>query len=172
MSDHFPAEIYIGGPIPRALLDELICVIVAEGVSLEDYGAPCATEEDLRKAFHEGVVVSLYDAEASFGQFDGLEAFLVKHHLHFDRHSDAFYEYSAEAVFYRGRGEPIIMPTDQEGHIMVHAEVIVKVLDGRSLDAPRKLDAVRRLITPPGTEPLEPIRLVDTPRAKRRIRHA
>ena len=48
MSDHFPAEIYIGGPIPRALLDELIGVIVAEGVSLEDYGSPCATEVSLR----------------------------------------------------------------------------------------------------------------------------
>jgi len=172
MSDHFPAEIYIGGPIPRALLEELIGVIVADGASLEDYGAPCATEESLRQAFREGVVVSLYDAEASFGQFDALEAFLVKHRISFDRYSDAFYEYNAEAVFYRGRGEPIIMPTDQEGHIMVHADVVAKVLDNRSLDAPRKLDAVRRLIAPPGTEPLAPIRFVDGPRAKRRTRHA
>ncbi|HUT59472.1 MAG TPA: hypothetical protein VNA25_16605 [Phycisphaerae bacterium] len=172
MSDHFPAEIYIGGPIPRVLLEELVGVIVADGASLEDYGAPCATEEDLRKAFREGAVVSLYDAEASFGQFDGLEAFLVKHRIPFDRYSDAFYEYNAEAVFYRGRGEPIIMPTDQEGHVMVHAEVIAKVLDDGSLDAPRKLNAVRRLIAPPGTEPLAPIRFVDALRPKRRIRHA
>jgi len=105
MSDHFPAELHIGGPMPRALLEELIGVIVAEGASLEDYSAPCATEEALREAFREGAVVSLYDAEASFGQFDALEAFLVKHHLHFDRYSDAFYEYNAEVVFYRGRGE-------------------------------------------------------------------
>ena len=40
------------------------------GASLEDYGSPCATEESLREAFREGAVVSLYDAEASFGQFD------------------------------------------------------------------------------------------------------
>jgi hypothetical protein len=172
MSDHFPAEIHIGGPFPRALLDELIGVIAAEGTSLEDYGSPCATEESLREAFREGAVVSLYDAEASFGQFDALEAFLVKHHIPFDRYSDAFYEYNAEAVFYRGRGEPIIMPTDQEGQIMVHAEVIAKVLDNGSLDAPRKLNAVRRLIAPAGTEPLAPIRFVDALRAKRRTRHA
>ena len=172
MSDHFPAEIHIGGPIPRALLDELIGVIVADGASLEDYGSPCATEESLREAFREGAVVSLYDAEASFGQFDALEAFLVKHRIPFDRYSDAFYEYNAEAVFYRGRGEPIIMPTDQEGRIMVHAEVIAKILDDGSLDAPRKLDAVRRLIAPAGTEPLAPIRFVDALRAKRRTRHA
>ena len=172
MSDHFPAELHIGGPIPRAVLKELIGVIVAEGASLEDYGQPCTTEESLRETFREGAVVSLYDAEASFGQFDAVEAFLVRHHIPFDRYSDAFYEYNAEAVFYRGRGEPIIMPTDQEGHIMIHAEVIAKILDNRSLDASRKLDAVRRLIAPPGTEPLTPIRFVDGPRAKRRARHA
>ena len=158
MSDHFPAEIHIGGPIPRASLEELVGVIVADGASLEDYGSPCATEESLREAFREGAVVSLYDAEASFGQFDAVEAFLVKHRIPFDRYSDAFYEYNAEAVFYRGRGEPIIMPTDQEGHIMIHAEVIAKVLDDGSLDAAGKLEAIRRRVHPPDAGPLAPIR--------------
>jgi hypothetical protein len=172
MSDHFPGEIRIGGPIPRVVLKKLVRAVAAEGASLEGYGGPEAKTEEIEKAFHEGAIVRLYADQARYGMFADLEAFLVRRRIHFDRVSEAFCEYNAEAVFYRGRGEPIIMPTDQEGHIMVHAEVITKVLDDRSLDAPQKLDAVRRLIAPAGTEPLAPIRFVDEPRAKRRTRHA
>jgi len=42
---------------------------------------------------------------ADFGQFDALEAFLVKHRIPFDRDSEECYENNVEAVFSRSRGQ-------------------------------------------------------------------
>ena len=160
MSDHFPGEIRIGGPIPQIVLTELIRVVVDEGVSLEGYGGPDADAEDLRKAFQEGTIVHLYADQARYGQFDSLEAFLVKHRLHFDRHSEAFCEYNAEIVSYRGGKEAVALPADQNGHVMLRWEEVVGILDDQALADRAKLDAIRRLVNQPGTEPLAPIRFI------------
>ena len=37
MSDYYPGEIHIGGPIPQAAIKELIEQIVSTGASLEGY---------------------------------------------------------------------------------------------------------------------------------------
>jgi len=160
MSDHYPAEIRIGGPIPQIVLTKLIRAVVDEGVSLEGYGGPDADAEDLRKAFQEGTVVHLYADQARYGQFDSLEAFLVKHRLHFDRQSEAFCEYNAEVVSYRGGEEAIALPADQSGHVMLRWEEVVGILDDNLLKDRAKLDAIRRLVAQPGTEPLSPIRFI------------
>jgi hypothetical protein len=160
MSDYYPAEIRIGGPIPKIVLTELIRVIVDEAVSLDGYGGPDATQNALREAFREGATVNLYADQARYGQFDSLEAFLVKHRLHFDRYSEAFCEFSAEAVFYRGGQEAVVLPADQSGHILLPFEDVVGILDDPSLDDRAKLVALRRLVARPETEPLAPIHLI------------
>jgi hypothetical protein len=160
VSDHYPAEIHIGGPIPQIVLTELIRVIVDEAVSLDGYGGPDVTEEALWKAFRQGAIVALYADQARFGQFDSLEAFLVKHRLHFDRHSEAFCEYNAEVVSYRGDEKAIALPADQSGHVMLRWEEVVCILDDNLLKNRAKLDAIRHLVAQPGTEPLSPIRFI------------
>jgi hypothetical protein len=160
MADHFPGEIHIGGPIPRTVLRKLIRAAVDEGVSVEGYGGPDAGDEDLQKAFQEGAIVTLYDDQARYGEFDGLEAFLVMHRIHFDRHSEAFCEYSAEIVSYRGGKEAVALPADQSGHVMLRWEDVVGILDDQALADRAKLDAIRRLVNQPGTEPLAPIRFI------------
>jgi hypothetical protein len=160
MSDHYPAEIRIGGPIPRIILTELIRVIVDEAVSLDGYGGADVTEEGLWQAFRQGAIVALYADQARFGQFDSLEAFLVKHRLHFDRYSEAFCEFSAEAVFYRGGQEAVVLPADQSGHILLRFEDVVGILDDPLLDDRARLVALRRLVAQPETEPLSPIRFI------------
>jgi len=159
MSEYFPAEIHIGGPISRAALPDLFRAICAEGVSLKDYDGPQATEESLEEAFREGQVVRLCDAQACYGQFDALEAFLVEQRIHFDRHSDAFCEFSAENVHYRGEGEPLITPADQRGNSLVPCSEVLAVLNG-SQDPDAKLIAIRNLVDPPQAAPLTPIRFV------------
>ena len=159
MGDYYPAEIHIGGPIPRAALDDLIGRILAEGASLDGYGEPAATEEGLREAFQQGGTVHLCDEQASFGQFEALEAFLVEHGVHFDRHCDAYHEYDAENVHYRG-GEPLHLPSDQAGNILLHSEDVLNALNDGSLDDCAKIDAIHRLAAPPETAPLSPVRLV------------
>ena len=160
MSDHYPAEIRIGGPLPRAILPKLIRTTVGEGVSAEGYGGPDADSEDLRKAFQEGKIVSLYSDQARYGMFAQLEEFLVKHRIHFDRCSEAFCQYNAEIVSCRGGEEAIALPADQSGHVMLRWEEVVGILDDNPLNDRAKLDAIRRLVAQPGTEPLSPIRFI------------
>jgi hypothetical protein len=160
MADHFPGEIHIGGPIPRAVLRKLICAAVNEGVSIEGYGGPDASDDDLQKAFQEGSIVRLYADQARYGMFADLEGFLVKRRIHFDRFSEAFCEFSAEAVFYRGGEEAIILPADQSGHLLLRFEDIVGILDDSALDDGGKVGAIRRLVARPETEPLAPIRFI------------
>jgi hypothetical protein len=160
VSDHFPGEIRIGGPIPQIVLTELIRVIVDEAVSLDGYGGPDATEETLWRAFRQGAIVALYADQARYGEFDGLEAFLVRHRIHFDRYSEAFCEYNAEIVSYRGGKEAVALPADQNGHVMLRWEEVVGILDDQALADRAKLDAIRRLVNQPGTEPLAPIRFI------------
>ena len=66
----------------------------------------------------------------SFGMFEELEAFCVKHGISFDRHSDAFAEYDAENVSYRpGMKEPGVSSATQSGDALLRAEEVQKVLD-------------------------------------------
>jgi len=160
MSDRYPAEILIGGTIPQIIVAELIREIVAEGVSLEGYGEPAVTEEKLWQVFRQGAIVTLYDDQARYGRFDSLEVFLIRHQVHFDRRSSAFYEYNAEVVFYRGGEEAIALPADQDGHVMLRPLQVVGILDDSSLNNRAKLNAIRRLVAQPGTEPLTPIRFI------------
>jgi hypothetical protein len=160
MADHFPGEIHVGGPIPRTVLQKLIRAIVDEGASLESYGGPDADAEDLRKAFQEGAIVHLYADQARYGMFAVLERFLVDHRIPFDRFSEAFCEYNAEVVRYRGGKEAIVLPADQNGNVLLNREEVAAVLEDASLEAPAKVDAIRCLVNPPQAEPLVPIRFV------------
>lgn len=158
MSDYFPAEIHIGGPVPRAALDGLIEAIVAQGGSLLDYGGAETTRDALVDAIKEGAIVNLYDDQACCGQFADLEAFLVEHGIHFNGHNDAHYECDAENVFYRGGPEPVRMPATQGGESLVACRDILAILDDPSLADGEKLMAIRGIAAPPQAAPLEPTR--------------
>jgi len=160
MSDYFPAEIHVGGPIPGAILPELIRAVCAEGASMDTYDGPQATGDRLQTAIREGAVLDLYDVQAPYGQFDHLEGFLVERGIHFDRHSDAYCEYNAENVYYRGCGEPLVMLADQNGNSLVRCQDVLEILEGRHADDRARLKAVRDLVAPPQVTPLEPIRFV------------
>jgi hypothetical protein len=160
MSDYYPAEIRIGGQISRRLLGRLIPKIVAEGASLYGYGQAAATPQALRAAFQEGRIVHLYDDRAHNGEFRALEAFLVRHQIHFDRRSDACWEYSAEKAFYRGGAQPLVLLTDQAGNLVFRAEELAAILERDSWPDHDKVAALRQLLNPPERAPLSPIHLV------------
>jgi hypothetical protein len=160
MADRFPGEIHIGGPIFKKFLGKLIGMIVAEGVSLEDYSGPVTTMETLRRVFAEGKVVDLFHEQARYGQFDELEAFLAKHHIHFDRHSDGRYEYDAEKVFYRGGKKPVVFPAGQSGTVLLRRDEVMRILDDAKLNDQKKVKAIRGLACPPEMTPLTPVQIV------------
>jgi len=156
MSDHFPAEITIGGNVPRRLLDDLASVIASEGVSLDwQYGLDEAgVREAIEAAAAKGQTVRFTDDEACYGQFEDLESWLTSHGIDFDRHSDARYEYDGENAYGRGRRRPVIVNADQSGNPQVGAEEVRKVLDSQA-SADRKLARIVKLVAiPPALRPI------------------
>ena len=160
MSDRFPAEIHIGGPMSKVALDGLIQAMMTEGGSLVDYGGAEPTRDALLDAIREGAIVNFYDDQASCGQFADLEAFLVQHGIHFDGHNDAYCQCDGENVFYRGGPEPIRTPATQSGQSLIGCRDILAVLDDASLADGEKLRGIRHLAAPPQAAPLEPIHFV------------
>jgi len=160
MADHFPAEIHIGGPIPRDILDELVKEIVATEASLKGYSEDTVTDESARKAFQEGKIIDLYDDQARYGSFEELENFLVEHEIHFDRHHDSYCEYNAENVYCRGNQEILNRPSNQNGDVLIRRDDIMSILNNNALDNGGKLEALAQLAEPPETKQLEPIRFV------------
>ena len=160
MTDHYPAEIHIGGPIPRTVLDELVKQIVAAGASLEGYGERTVTDKSVREALREDHIVDLFDDRACCGRFDELEDFLIRHQIHFNRHCEAYCEYDAENVYFRGGERALSMPAAQEGDDLIRCKNVMDALNNDGLDDRGKLEALAGLVTPPETEPLELIRFV------------
>ena len=160
MTDHYPAEIHIGGPVPRTVLDELVKQIVDAGASLEGYGECTVTDKSVREALWEGHIVDLFDDRACCGRFDELENFLVRRRIHFNRHCEAYCEYDAENVYFRGGERKLSTPANQEGDAMIRCEDVTDVLNNDGLDDRDKLEALAGLVTPPETKPMEPIRFV------------
>jgi len=152
MSDRFPAEITIGGNIPRRLLDELAGMIASEGVSLDWQYAldTAAVRAAIETAAAKGETVRFTDDEACYGQFDDLENWLTAHGIDFDRHGDARYEYDGENAYGRGRKRPVIVNADQSGKDLVSAEEVRKVLASQA-PVDRKLVQIAKLTTVPPT---------------------
>ena len=162
MADHFPGDITIGGDIPVRLLDRLSEMIAAENVSIDWQYALDNTQvrEAIEQAAATGQTVRFTKDEAVHGQFEELEEFLVRRRIHFDRHSDARYEYDGENAHYRGRGRPIVTLSAQNGDDATRCQEIQKILAGRKSDQ-AKLEAIRKLIPVP--PPLAPIRFTGPP---------
>jgi hypothetical protein len=103
MADHVPALIWIGGPIPNALIPALCRAISAEGVSLDwDEPVQLKNQADLESAINAEGRLQFTAAEAPCGGFENLEAFLERHGISYDRHSSAHSLYDAELIRYRG----------------------------------------------------------------------
>ena len=160
MSDRFPAEITMGGSIPRRLLDELAGMIASEGISLDwQYALDQAgVRAAIETAAAKGETVRFTDDEACYGQFDDLENWLTSHGIDFDRHGDARYEYDGENAHGRGRKRPVIVNADQSGKELVSAEEVRKVLASQA-PADRKLARIAKLTAVPPA--LTPIVLTD-----------
>jgi len=130
VSDHIAARIRIGGSTPRRLAIPLATAITTEGLSLDWGNSPFSptNEEDLLTAAHNGPLF-LYDDHARNGTFETLETFLRRHHIAFDRHSEAKYEYDAEMVSYRpGMRKPFIWASTQNGEAFVSRESIASTI--------------------------------------------
>jgi len=118
MADRVPVTIRLGGALPRALLPELLAVLAAEALRLDDGDDFDAQHipADAPVAFSEG--------EVSWGHFEQLEQFCIEHHLPFVRWCGSYAgAWNAERLVYDGTNEPIsFTATDDDLVVISHAE--------------------------------------------------
>jgi hypothetical protein len=129
MADCMATEISIGGTIPRDL-GEKLCKIIRETEAALEYGDAVFspdTLEDLKTAIVNDSLV-LCDAERAWGQFEELEAFLQKHEIPYDRHTEGRYEYDSEYVRYRPGIGVCTMPTLRSGNPVVEVASLQPVV--------------------------------------------
>jgi hypothetical protein len=165
MSDCFPAQIEIGGPVPRTLVPALLEHIDNEGLrwnwSEDEVRATTAEEliEELRQ--HETDVLRVGHDEASYGAFDDLEAFLFKHNIAFDRQTDGKYDYDGHLVRFRdGMREPHESLATHNGLPVIWVEDLRPIQEllqqGNHEEAQQQLD---QLLDP--VPPLLPLTIVE-----------
>jgi hypothetical protein len=129
MSEHMPASIKIGGTIDQSLVPRLCEVVDQEQVSLE-FGDDCfapGTAEDLLAARTEqdgALILQLCDAQARWGWFESLEAFLTQHGIPFDRQTDANFAYGACLAQFRPGRATRVLPTDSDGRPVVEIAAV------------------------------------------------
>ena len=149
MADRIAAEIWIGGKLPRSLLDEFpvsdLC-LDWDGTRLQS-----SAEADILAARDEDGLLHFADTEAAWGEFDELEGWLREHNIPFRRQSDGKYEYSACIVESRPdlkgkQNQDRYTLTTQDGKPVVRSKEIEKIVEGMAkLVADGKRPATKRL---------------------------
>lgn len=148
MSEHYPAEICIGGNVARSKIAGLIAAINNQGCSSEwdgpviNLGNP---EEDIGKCIEKIVqlrasisngcapanegLLFLYDSEARWGEFQEIETYCEANGIAFNRYSDGYCEYDPEIkVFREGMEAPVAYNTDSNGQPQISADKIIPLL--------------------------------------------
>jgi hypothetical protein len=165
MSEPIAAEIRIGGLICRSLVPKLIDVIDKQGVSVswEEDPFDAKTAEELlelaRDKDGKPGHLSLIDLEANWGQFEGLEEFLVQQGIAFDRYSEAKHQYDAERVWFRpGMRDPETIITDGSHNPIVGLTVLEEydhlLADGKIDVVRQSIAEMRHYMCPPDLLPL------------------
>ena len=161
MSDRMPAEMEIGGNLPRSLVDDLLGAIANQGATINWDACPTSHGELVAAAADRGGHLFLCKDEASYGAMEELEDFCREHGLPFNRSSDAKYEYDGETIMFRPGLEDRLFNSTQDGHLLVSAEALEQALaaagDGNATAAAEELREVMGRNVPP----LPPFRIVD-----------
>ena len=172
MADRMPAEIWIGGKLPRSLLDEF--PISDLRLDWDETPFDATSEEGILSARDESGLLHFADCEAAWGEFQELEGWLREHAIPFKRRSSGKYEYLPELVESRpDLNEEVQTITTDSGEPLVCQSELVPILEKmaklRHSDRPltAQVRAWKRLagklakLVPPALPPLPPIEIVD-----------
>ena len=172
MADRIPAEIWVGGKLPRSLLDEFPIFDLRLDWDATPFDS--TSEEGILSARDESGLLHFADCEIAWGEFEDLESWLREHNIPFKRHSSGKYEYLPELVEFRpDLGEEVQTITTDSGEPLVCKSELVPILEqmaklrqsNRPLSA--QLRAWKRLsgkldtLVPPTLPPLPCFEIVD-----------
>jgi len=172
MADRMPAEIWIGGKLPRNLLDEF--PISDLRLDWDETPFDSTSEQSILSTRDESGLLHFADCEAAWGEFEELEGWLREHSIPFKRHSSGKYEYLPETVEFRpDLGEEIQTMTTDSGEPLVSKSELAPILESmaklqrsnRPLSAQvrawkRLSDKLAKLV-PPTLPALPPFEIVD-----------
>ena len=175
MSDRIPAEIWIGGKLPRSLRDEF--PISDLKLDFDETPFDATSEEGILSARDEDGLLHFADCEAAWGEFQGLEGWLREHNIPFERQSSGKYEQDPCLVEFRPDlpGTPDrYTHTNQDGAPVVRNDEIEKAMKSmKRLANDKKRSAEKRLLAweriyrrlsrsvPSTLPPLPPFEIVD-----------
>jgi hypothetical protein len=172
MADRIPAEIWIGGRLPRSLLEEF--PISDLRVDWDENPADASSEEGILAGRDKDGLLHFADAEAAWGEFVALEDWLRGHKLPFRRRSAERYEYLPEIVeSWPDLGKELETIASDDGEPLIHQSALVSILDRMAKlqcsDRPllSQVRAWRRLygkltkLVPPKLPPLPRFQIVD-----------
>ena len=171
------AEIWIGGKLPRSLLEEFpisdLCV------DWDNTRLVSSAEADILAARDSDGLLHFAEVEAAWGEFQDLEEWLREHIIPFRRRSEGKYEYSPCIVEFRPdlkgkRNRDVYAITSPEGAPLVSVSKVeaittcmAKLAGDRRRSATRRLQAWEKLlrkltiILPPKLPPLPPFEITD-----------
>ena len=177
MSDRMAAEIWIGGKLPRSLLEEF--PISDLRLDWDNNCLASSDEADILAGRNEDGLLHFADVEAAWGEFEELEGWLREHNLPFRRRSEGKYEHAPELVAFRPdlkgkRNRAVYTLTSPEGAPMVFASEVeaittrmAKLAGDRRRSAAQRLQAWEKLlhklilVLPPTLPPLPRFEIVD-----------
>ena len=149
MSDRMAAEIWIGGKLPRSLLEQF--PISDLSLDWDNASVASSAEVDILAARDEDGLLHFADVEAAWGEFEELEGWLRVHNLPFRRRSEGKYEHAPELVEFRPdlkgkRDRDVHAMTSPEGMPMVFASEVEAITTRMAkLSVDRKRSAMQRL---------------------------
>jgi len=183
MADRMAAEIRIGGKVRRSVA-EVLCKVIATSAASLDWGEarfdPRTIDELLASRSDDGNglrLLTFYDDQARWGEFDSLETFLQEQGIPYCRYSEGKYDYDAETSLFHPDCGLVESLTDHNRHPVVQASeltpiaaTLAKVLaEMRSGEVPsvklqRKLQRIHgklRKCLPPEVPALESFEIIE-----------
>jgi hypothetical protein len=176
MADRMAAEIWVGGKLPRRLLDEF----PISDLRLDWDGTPfdSTSEQGILIARDENGLLHFADYEIAWGEFQELEGWLREHALPFQRRSSGKYSYDPCFVEFRpdlpGKPDRDTLTTQDGSPVIYRAEIeqIVQDMAGMLIDTTEQPIQSRlqawgaiyhrlRVVAPPALPPLPTFEFVD-----------
>jgi hypothetical protein len=175
MADRMAAEIWIGGKLPRRLLDEF--PISDLRLDWDETPFDSTSERGILSARDESGLLHFADCEAAWGEFQELEGWLRENDIPFQRQSSGKYEYDPCFVEFRpdlpGKPDRYTLTTESGVPVIGREEIekamrgMAKLVDDKKRSAEKRLRAWERIYrqlsrsVPPKLPPLPAFEIVD-----------
>jgi hypothetical protein len=156
MADHIPARIRIGGNLAVSLIGDLYDAVEEEGAGFEWGESGVGSLEEFTEALDAETALELRYSDASYGQFEMLEAFCRANDLTYVSDRQGALEHDAQVRWWApGMMEPAETLGTQDGQPAILINDVQAALNGVSADRDRiaAVEALLDKFSPPEVPP-------------------